>query len=394
MSNTDRERPPVFAYAVSIPYSGQTAASEFAVEALESRGWDVKTIRFMALDRARPRLLRHLDFILGLCAAWFQTLGLIFSPARRVCFNHGQSYASFARMGIPHLLLGLFRPDHACVTSLHGNVFMGWDNNSILMRIFLRILKASRKVTILGEKQRQRLLGLGVPDEKLVILPNTSELTIATDAAVSATQDAPKNTPSEPVRLLHLSLLLESKGYPVFLDAAEILAGQDDLGPVEIVLCGPAVLSSLKESYKTEAEKADAITERVARIDALGPTLSARWIPGARGAQKQTLFDMAHLFVMPTRYPVEVQPIVLIEAFASGCPVIVSDQGEIPSMVTPDVGILLEDVSPANLAEQMRALILDHERRKSMALAATALARDAFSKNRYGDNWEALLRSL
>ena len=203
-----------------------------------------------------------------------------------------------------------------------------------------------------------------------------------------------EDVPARAVKLLHLSLLLESKGYPAFLDAAEILANRQDLGPVEIILCGPAVLSSLRESYASEAEKAQAIKARVAEIDAINPKLSVRWIPGARGEAKQALFDEAHLFIMPTRYPVEVQPIVLIEAFASGCPVIASDQGEIPSMLTDTTGVLLEDVSPAPLAAQMRDLIIDHDRRLSMALASTELAQREFSKSRYGENWENLLRSI
>jgi len=61
------------------------------------------------------------------------------------------------------------------------------------------------------------------------------------------------------------------------------------------------------------------------------------------GDQKRALFEQAHLFVFPTRYPNEAFPLSLLEALSYGIPCIATDEGSIPFILTKDTGIILND---------------------------------------------------
>jgi glycosyltransferase involved in cell wall biosynthesis len=57
--------------------------------------------------------------------------------------------------------------------------------------------------------------------------------------------------------------------------------------------------------------------------------IQLEWIRGARGAEKQALFEQAQIFVLPTQYPVEAQPLAVLEAMAHGCAIVTTDVGEL-----------------------------------------------------------------
>nr|WP_292055140.1 glycosyltransferase family 4 protein [Martelella sp.] len=307
-------------------------------------------------------------------------------------FNHGQTVASFIRMGLPHLVLRGLLPRRKIITSLHGSVFMTWQRDSRKTRFFLRLLDASDEITVLGALQREKLIELGVPARRLKILPNTADLDISPEGRVLEKHRALAVDPVAPVVLMHLSLLIESKGYVRFLEACRSLVEARDGSerPLEILLVGPMAFTAYCTKFRTPETKRDWIVKEIAALNA-APGVSARWIEGAEGAEKAALFDAAHLFAFPSRYPVEAQPLVLLEAMAAGCALITSDQGEIPSTVGNDTGLCLSDTSVTTVTQAMRELLSDHDRRISAALAAHHRAAELFSARTYCENWENLL---
>lgn len=83
-------------------------------------------------------------------------------------------------------------------------------------------------------------------------------------------------------------------------------------------------------------------------------------------------------------------PTALIHALAAGLPVIASDVGGIPEIVTPDVGVLVPPSDPAALREAIAALAGDPGRRAGMGSAA----RERFLSRFEATEWAARLRSL
>ncbi|MEW6679843.1 MAG: glycosyltransferase family 4 protein [bacterium] len=59
-------------------------------------------------------------------------------------------------------------------------------------------------------------------------------------------------------------------------------------------------------------------------------------------------------------------PVAIIEAQASGIPVVATDVGGVSTLVSPDTGILIPPKNPQALADAIKTIILDKERAKEM----------------------------
>ncbi|MBO6526345.1 glycosyltransferase family 4 protein [Erythrobacter sp.] len=382
----------VFAYPQALSYSGQTATTMLAIRELEALGWECRSIDFIALDRTQSPAQRYIRYGFGVLGAWVRLAVSALYGQPVIVFNHGQSLNSFLRMGLAHLVLRKLLPRRKMISSLHGSTFMTWAHDSREMRFFLRLLRASDAITVLGLKQRSRLVDLGIPANRVRVLPNTANIEHATEEDVCAKHMALTQDPAMPIVLLHLSLLIESKGYGEFLDACHTYAISSDrpVRPIDIQLVGPMHFTSYCKNFTTPELKRAAIESKIEELNAL-PHVSARWIEGAHGVEKEALFEAAHIFVFPSRFPVEAQPLVLLEAMAAGCALIASDQGEIPSTMGEDSGLCLTDLSAESIAQALTLYIGDDDQRLAAALAGRRRAAHDFSAKTYGENWHKLL---
>jgi glycosyltransferase involved in cell wall biosynthesis len=90
----------------------------------------------------------------------------------------------------------------------------------------------------------------------------------------------------------------------------------------------------------------------------------------------------ATAFVLPSRC--EGLPRVLIEAMSCGVPVVTSDVGGIPSLVRDNIdGFVVKDGDVREIADRLRQLLLDPEKRQHMGAAASARARVVYSESAY-----------
>lgn len=97
------------------------------------------------------------------------------------------------------------------------------------------------------------------------------------------------------------------------------------------------------------------------------------------------------LFVMPSLS--EGLPLALVEAMATGLPIVASDVGGIPEVVARDrEAVLVPAASPPALAAAIRSLLMDPVRRAALGAAAQRRAYRDFSVGRMGDAYEALYR--
>jgi hypothetical protein len=83
----------------------------------------------------------------------------------------------------------------------------------------------------------------------------------------------------------------------------------------------------------------------------------------------------AHLYVQPSL--AEAAPITVLEAMASGLPIVASDIACLPEQVG-DAGVLAPPADPSALAAALHALILDPDRRQVLGRRARARIRERF----------------
>lgn len=376
-----------FCFADPVGFSGQKAAAELVLNGLARRGWRCVRLPQPVFDR-RGEKLAALWYLLGVLAAWVRAVRLLSARGGWLWVGLGQTRTAFLRDAVPLFLgrLGLGRS--RVVVSLNGSVFMRWADDSLDAKVFRFLLGHAGLVTVVGEKQRERLLGLGLPDDGVAVVVNSCELEFASAESLAA-KHSPLADGKTPVRCLHLSSLIDTKGFPEFLEALLQLSIYP--GPrVEAVLCGRVVASEFSSRFRNDAAAEAWIERQIAEINR-GPRVSVRWIKGAAGAEKAALFREADVFVLPTRYAVEAQPLVLLEAMASGCAIVTTRAGEIPTILDKTCAVFLNTTETAALTSVLQRLVSDPAARGTLGRAAHARFVERYRPERHLDRWETLL---
>jgi glycosyltransferase involved in cell wall biosynthesis len=381
-------------YANTPGFSGQRFASEILVDGLRERGWDVQVILTPTQNRLAdsPRLsaiTSAMTMTIQLAYAWLRSLGIALYP-RLLHVNLGQTYFSMIREGLPLLmrsLLGMHRG--RAVVSLHGHVFLGWDVNSREARMLRRMAKAVSFITILGPKQKQALVDLGIPSNKVVVMDNTCLLSPISDEECRRKQILASG---EPVQVLYLSSLIETKGYPDFVEGICLLAKHGQVH-LNATLCGKIAVDGMSSRFPNHTAAETWLREKLNEVNR-SERVRLKWVNGAQGEVKDELFRQAHVFILPSRYRVEAQPIAILEAFASGCAVITTPVGEIPAMMRVESAVLLPDPTGEAICGAIKRLAEDTGQRQAIALSGLHDFQTRFSHERHMANWESLLLPL
>ena len=85
------------------------------------------------------------------------------------------------------------------------------------------------------------------------------------------------------------------------------------------------------------------------------------YYPGLYGDEKDRYFQEANVFLLPSYYINEGQPVSIIEAMAYGCVPVVTNYRHIPMMVDNSNGFYVKPKSPEDIAEKVKYLILHPE---------------------------------
>ncbi|MFK7983843.1 MAG: glycosyltransferase family 4 protein [Saprospiraceae bacterium] len=166
-------------------------------------------------------------------------------------------------------------------------------------------------------------------------------------------------------RLLFLSNLIKSKGYLELLEACKILY-HDYKIPIECDFCGKFIHTILTEDEVRHPEEQFLQLISDWKLDEV-----VRYRGIVSGKEKITLLNQAHLFLLPTVYPWEGQPISILEALSFGVPVISTNYRSIPDQVVHGQhGILLNGNNPLDIANAVQQIWQNPNKYKHWSLQA------------------------
>jgi glycosyltransferase involved in cell wall biosynthesis len=107
--------------------------------------------------------------------------------------------------------------------------------------------------------------------------------------------------------------------------------------------------------------------------------------------------DLAQLLQVSDTFAImstsETQSMVLLQAMASGIPVVAADTRALPEFVGPSNGVLVDPHDPAGLARVLADLLAAPERRRQMGSGARQSA-EKYGVEVVADEWETLYRSV
>lgn len=160
-----------------------------------------------------------------------------------------------------------------------------------------------------------------------------------------AGHQAPLSSGASPRRILFMGTCSEGKGLFDLLAAAELLTeeGRD----FELTLAGTLAGKREQEALARAAAK-------------LGPRLRVTGF--LEGTAKEQVWRETDLFCLPTYYPHEAQPLVLLEALARDIPIVATQWRGIPDTL-PAGNRLVPIKRPDMLAGALRESLLEHPAR-------------------------------
>ncbi|WP_297105311.1 glycosyltransferase family 4 protein [uncultured Devosia sp.] len=183
-------------------------------------------------------------------------------------------------------------------------------------------------------------------------------------------QPAPERRPDNSViRVGLLSNLYLTKGLDTFLAVAQ--RAKDKCLPVHFVLAGPVPDSASKTLIDMAKENLGSM------LEVTGPL---------HGRHKDAFYVGLDVFMFATRYALEAQPNVVLEAMCAGCAIISADRGCIASDVG-DAGAIVASESESNADSYLAHLekmsanreVLETARTRAHQLAQQGIKRDRFA---------------
>ncbi len=199
----------------------------------------------------------------------------------------------------------------------------------------------SARVVAVSDDMRRWAEYCGCPPSRVVVIPN------AVPAAFEAAHDVAAPVASTPY-ILYVGRLSPEKGVDVLLQAFAYVAGENT--QVHLHLIGGGDLQGL-----TEKVHALGINDRVTFHGQLPHSVLPGW------------YRRAMLTVIPSR--ADAQPVTVLEAMASGCPVVATRVGGIPEMVQDgESGLLVRPDSPLELASAIARVLEDQSLRERLQL--------------------------
>jgi len=245
-------------------------------------------------------------------------------------------------------LAGVRRVFHLHMKGLRGNY-----QRSRAMRAAYRLMFAGADVVHLSQRLYRDVEPV-VPRDRFHVVHNGIDVEVDRAGRAPEQADVPE--------VLFLSNLYASKGPLDLLEASRRVA-------------------ALGIAHKLVFAGAGPEADVVRRIKASG---HAQWVGAVDGEAKRALLRSADVFVFPSYYHFECQPLAVIEAMAWGKAVIASDEAAIPDLIADGVdGILVRARAIDELTGALAMLLTHPGLRAKLGVAARARYEEEFTRAKF-----------
>jgi glycosyltransferase involved in cell wall biosynthesis len=243
---------------------------------------------------------------------------------------------------IPARLFG----ENVVLHSHGGYIDTQYANANKLLAWLMRFCIGQANLAIvLGDTFRSTLDGL-LPAERVRVVP----LGIPSDI-FDAAKGNPGTRGQTRKRVLYLGTLVESKGFFDLIRA--VPAVLQEMNDVEFLFVG--------DNSHPEVEAARGWVKQHALesyVHFLGPKF---------GDEKIRVLLEADVLAFPTWYPLEGQPVVVLEAMAAGLPILTTRHATIPDVLGQDGALYVRARDTSDIARQLCCLLRDEQLRDRMS---------------------------
>lgn len=348
------------------PYHGVAVMVQWLVEGLRKRNG----LSFIHLNTQDPQKKKGFGKF-SPRNSWFalKSILLLFKLLLReeiqvVYVPISQNFWGFARDSLFVLISGfLFR--RKVVIHVHGGYFKTFFNKgSWLRKKYIKfVFKYVERGIVLGYCLKHLLEDV-LPYDKIDVVYNG----VDAEPFDKIQSDKEKNGK---FRILFAGLLEESKGYFDLVKAVPILKRY--YPDIEVFFAGRWQVNGFKDKVESYVNE----NNLKAQVKFLGVVT---------GEEKIKVFKSSDVFVLPTYFYLEGQPVVILEAMAARLPVITTDRGSIKEMIIHGQnGFVISPHSPHEIAEKTALLIEDKNLIRRMGEKNHQMVKERFTLNQYVD---------
>ena len=294
------------------PVTGQSIANLTVKNAFIKNGHSVEIIDTKSTkigDMSSQGRLVTATLLKALVQQFQVILYLYRSNGCKVYITPGQTLLGFLRYAPSILAANIFK--YNVVLHFHGAYFgKMYEKASVFTQYLLRIFLARvNRIIVLGPSLKYMFKQSEGIESKTICCANG----IPNNLILSGQELRDKHTKHDPsmIKIIYLSNLIESKGV---LDLINAVRHLDESGySVSLDICG-----YLDQSIKDRFHGCFKSIEHICAYHGV-----------VHGEKKKNLLAKNEIFCLPTYYPVEGQPISILEAYGQGCAVVTTDQGGI-----------------------------------------------------------------
>jgi glycosyltransferase involved in cell wall biosynthesis len=362
----------IFLGKIPPPYIGPAVATEIIL-----RSKLAEKYQLIHLDTSDHRDINTLgafdlkNFVLPLWLYCKLTYLIIRHWPQAVYFPGAQTTVAFLR-DVPFVLITkLF--GKKVISHLRGGNFKNWYKgaSSVTRWLVRHMQKMVDGQIVLGDCLVDMFADL-MPRDKIFVVPNGGDFPLIPSKFINAENSRKK-------RILFLANFIGSKG------VLEVLRSVP-----EVVRKFPAVEFLFVGSWRDAATK-----NEFTRFIEDHPGLPIQVMAPVIGIEKFKLLESADIFVFPTYYINEGHPWVIVEALASGLPIISTDHGAIKESVLDGVnGFLVEKKNTDQIVEKLLALLSDSELRKKMGKASRLAYESRFAEKHLVERMSSCFESV
>ena len=225
-------------------------------------------------------------------------------------------------------------------------------------------LTRSYHITALSNALKEQLLSMGINDNKITIIPNGVNTSTFTPLPPRRRENV----------ILFVGSLIQRKGANFLIEAMSLLAHGFPHYRLVIIGDGPQKTALQQLSSRL------GIDQRVTFTGRLPQHQVKKWMQRAR------------VFVLPSIE--EGMGVVLIEALASGTPVVASKVGGIPDVITSDVGVLVPPKNSQALASALRDILQSPSHWDVMSRRARQRAVEIYDWGQVSQRFVSLYHSI
>ncbi|WP_163400500.1 glycosyltransferase family 4 protein [Flavobacterium fluviatile] len=217
------------------------------------------------------------------------------------------------------------------IIHVHGN-HLGNEFQSLKgfkKNVFKYYIERASAGIVLSESLRSNFEGL-LSKEKIFVVENFAEDALFINGTINKCQDK--------IKILYLSNLMKEKGI------VEVLTALKKLKKLRIDFKAD-IAGKIEDESKEEIK---------GYLDELKDYVTYHGV--VYGKTKEHLLKESNVFILPTYYKMEGQPIALIEAMATGNIIITTNHGGIPDIISEENGFFVEKENYESIFEVLLTL--------------------------------------